>query len=115
MAILFILALAAVAFKPSILDFVKANFGLIVLIAIWATLLSASFHVFHEANQNTLGKDFLAWLEQKAGEVLASIMTLIVSTRATNQRASDVPVNGDTVTIGTKTITTGAALPTQNL
>jgi hypothetical protein len=114
--VLFIATLVAVMFKETVLEFVKANFGLLVLLTLFMTLLAISFHVFHESSDNTVGKDFLAWLEQKAGEVLASIMTVIVGARAGNQRASDSGGNGNTTTTtsgsSTKTTTsTTAAVP----
>jgi hypothetical protein len=82
-------ALAVILWKPTVMDFVKANLGQFTLLLLFLVLLSISFHVFHEASSNSLAKDFLAWLEQKAGEVLASIMTLVVSAKNTNQRAGD--------------------------
>lgn len=88
-AVVFALVVIAMIFKESVLDFVKANSGLLVLVALFSLLLAVAFHVFHEANSNPSSKDFLAWLEQKAGEVLASVMTLIVGIKATNGRSSD--------------------------
>ena len=87
LAVLLFVLLAAMIWRDTVLDFVKANFGLIVLLVLFSMLLAVAFHVFHDPNQNS--KDFLAWLEQKAGEVLAAIMTLIVGVRAANGRASD--------------------------
>jgi len=111
--ILLFAALGAMIFKSAVLEFVKVNFGLFVLLTLFMTLLAISFHVFHESSQNTIGKDFLAWLEQKAGEVLASIMTVIVGARVGNQRASDPGPgsNGNTTTTKTTTSTTGAIHP----
>lgn len=100
--------LIAAIWKPMALDFVKANFGLLVLVLLFMTLLAISFHVYHETQANTLGKDFLAWLEQKAGEVLASVMTVIVGTKATNQRSTDT-TNGTTTT--SRTVTTAGGHP----
>lgn len=80
---------AAMMWKDTVLDFIKANLGLFILLLLFLTLLGISFHVFHEANNNTIAKDFLSWLEQKAGEVLASIMTLVVSAKTANGRAGD--------------------------
>lgn len=88
-AVIFVLLLIAAFFKDTILDFVKANFGLIVLLSLFSLLLSVAFHVFHQSVANPSAKDFLAWLEQKAGEVLASVMTVIVGARAANGRSSD--------------------------
>jgi hypothetical protein len=86
---LFVAGLVGMTFRQGVLDFAKANFGLLVLLLLFMTLLAVSFHVFHEQSTNALSKDFLAWLEQKAGEVLAAVMTLIVGIRNTNQRLSD--------------------------
>ena len=99
---MFLLVVVAMFYRPPVLDFVKGNFGLLVLVLLFMTLLAISFHVFHEASGNPASKDFLAWLEQKAGEVLASVMTVIVGAKATNQRASD---NGNGSTSGSKTST----------
>jgi hypothetical protein len=88
---MFVAGVVGMIFNRSILDFAKANFGLLILVLLFMTILAVSFHVFHEQSQNTLSKDFLAWLEQKAGEVLAAIMTLIVGVRNTNQRKTDNP------------------------
>lgn len=88
-AVIFVLLIIGMAYKESVLDFVKANFGLIVLLTLFTLLLAVAFHVFHEATNNPSSKDFLAWLEQKAGEVLAAVMTLIVGVRAANGRSSD--------------------------
>lgn len=88
-----LLGLLVAIWKPLALDFVKANFGLLILTLLFTTLLAISLHVYREGSTNALGKDFLAWLEQKAGEVLASVMTVIVGARATNQRATDNPSN----------------------
>lgn len=87
LAVLLFVLLAAMIWRDTVLDFVKANFGLIVLLVLFSMLLAVAFHVFHDPNQNS--KDFLGWLEQKAGEVLAAIMTLIVGVRNTNQRAGE--------------------------
>lgn len=89
--IMILAGLVVAMWKPVALDFVKANFGLLVLTLLFMTLLTISLHVYREGSTNALGKDFLAWLEQKAGEVLASVMTVIVGARATNQRATDNP------------------------
>ena len=94
-SILFVLGVVAMVLKSNMLDFVKANLGLFILVFLFVILLGISFHVFHEASANTLSKDFLAWLEQKAGEVLASIMTLVVSAKAANVRASDKGADGE--------------------
>jgi len=107
-----LLGLLVAMWKPLALDFVKANFGLLVLTLLFMTLLAISFHVYHEGSTNALGKDFLAWLEQKAGEVLASVMTVIVGARATNQRAGDTTNGGSTTTV--RTTTTGATGATQH-
>lgn len=88
-AVIFVLLIIGMAFRESVLDFVKANFGLIVLLTLFSLLLAVAFHVFHESNVNSASKDFLAWLEQKAGEVLAAVMTLIVGIKAANGRSSD--------------------------
>lgn len=88
-ALIFVLLVLGMAFKEAVLDFVKANFGLIVLLTLFSLLLAVAFHVFHEASNNPSAKDFLAWLEQKAGEVLAAVMTLIVGIKAANGRSSD--------------------------
>jgi hypothetical protein len=88
------LLVLAMAFKSAVLDFVKANIGLIILLTLFSLLLAVAFHVFHE-NANPAGKDFLAWLEQKAGEVLASVMTVIVGARAANGRSGDGNGNGN--------------------
>lgn len=103
--ILFVLGVVAMVFRSNLLDFVKANLGLFILVFLFVSLLAMSFHVFHEASSNTLSKDFLAWLEQKAGEVLASIMTLVVSAKAANSRASDKGGDSDS-SISTSTTTT---------
>lgn len=97
---------AAMMWKDTVLDFIKANLGLFILLLLFLVLLGISFHVFHEANANTLGKDFLAWLEQKAGEVLASIMTLVVSAKTANNRASDRNGNGSDTTSSSSTTST---------
>lgn len=100
----------AMMWKDTVLDFVKANLGLFILLVLFLTLLGISFHVFHEANANTLGKDFLSWLEQKAGEVLASIMTLVVSAKTANGRASDK--NGsDSTSTSTTTTSSSSSRP----
>jgi hypothetical protein len=88
-AVVFLFVVIAMIYKDSVLDFVKANFGVIVLVTMFSLLLAVAFHVFHEANANPASKDFLAWLEQKAGEVLAAVLTAIVTVRATNGRSSD--------------------------
>lgn len=88
-AVIFVLLVLAMTFKESVLDFVKANMGLLVLLTLFCLLLAVAFHVFHEAGANPSAKDFLDWLKQKAGEVLASVMTLIVGIKAANGRASD--------------------------
>lgn len=87
--VLFLMGLIAMAMKDSLIDFVKANFGLLVLLLLFLTLLGVTFHVFHESASNPTAKDFLTWLEGKAGEVLAAVMTLIVGVRAANTRAGD--------------------------
>ena len=89
LAAISVLILAAILYKETVLDFIKGNLGLFILLLLFLTLLAVSFHVFHEAASNALSKDFLAWLEQKAGEVLASIMTVIVGAVTTNRRSSD--------------------------
>lgn len=88
-AVVFVLLVVAMTFKESVLDFVKANMGLLVLLTLFCLLLAVAFHVFHEATANPAAKDFLDWLKQKAGEVLASVMTLIVGIKAANGRSSD--------------------------
>lgn len=103
MVVLFVVGLVMMAFNDAVLDFVKANFGLVVLLLLFFTLFAVAFHVFHE-NANPNSKDFLAWIEQKGGEVLASIMTMIVGVRAANSRASDSKTtngNGNGATIPT--------------
>ena len=95
--ILFIGGMVGIVFREGMMDFVKANFGLLVLLLLFMTLLAVSFHIFHEQSGNPLAKDFLAWLEQKAGEVLASVMTLIVGVRAANGRSGDTK-NGNGTT-----------------
>jgi hypothetical protein len=113
--VMFFVGLFLMAYKPSVLDFVKANFGLFVLLLLFMTLLAISFHTFHEASTNSLAKDFLAWLEQKAGEVLASIMTVIVGARAANQRTGDNGNgNGNGTTSSTSTGNTSTAKTTGN-
>jgi len=102
-SILFVLGMVAMVFRSNLMDFVKANLGLFILVFLFVILLGISFHVFHEASANTLSKDFLAWLEQKAGEVLASIMTLVVSAKAANSRAGDKGGDSDS---SSSTITT---------
>jgi hypothetical protein len=100
----------AACFNAGILDFVKANFGLLVLLLLFLTLLAVSFHVFHESSQQPIAKDFLSWLEQKAGEVLASIMTVIVGARAANGRTGDTKNgngNGTSATTTTGAVNTG--------
>jgi hypothetical protein len=87
LGVILLVLLAAMIWRDTVLDFVKANFGLVVLLILFSMLLAVAFHVFHNASQNS--GDFLAWLEQKAGEVLAAIMTLIVGVRAANQRAGE--------------------------
>lgn len=116
--VMFFIGLILMAYKPSVLDFVKANFGLFVLMLLFMTLLAISFHTFHESSTNSLSKDFLAWLEQKAGEVLASIMTVIVGARNSNQRSGDNGNGNGTATgsststsSSTTTKTTGSPLP----
>src|ERR1700690_1021500 len=89
LAILALGIFVLIFWKTTVLDFVKANLGMFTLLLIFLVLLSISFYVFHAASSNSLSKDFLAWLEQKAGEVLASIMTLVISSKNTNQRAGD--------------------------
>lgn len=86
--VLFIAGLIAMALKDSLIDFVKANFGLLVLLLLFLTILGVTFHIFHES-VNPMAKDFLTWLEGKAGEVLAAVMTLIVGVRAANGRNGD--------------------------
>lgn len=101
---------ATILWKPTVLDFVKANLGQFTLLLLFLVLLSISFHVFHEASTNTLSKDFLAWLEQKAGEVLASIMTLVVSAKAANQRAGDTTNGNGGGTSSSTTTTTSTSV-----
>jgi high-affinity Fe2+/Pb2+ permease len=117
-SLLFTVGLMAMLFKSNLLDFVKANLGLFILVFLFMILLAMSFHSFHEASQNPLSKDFLAWLEQKAGEVLASIMTLVVGAKSANNRQSD-KVGGDgsdssssTTTTSTSTKSTSTGLGT---
>lgn len=88
-AVVIIFLIIAMVWRETILDLVKANLGLIILLVLFSVMLAVAFHVYHESAANPSAKDFLAWLEQKAGEVLASIMTLIVGVRAANARSSD--------------------------
>lgn len=88
-AVILVVLIVAMIWKETVLDFVKANFGLIVLLILFSLMVAVAFHVYHESNANPSAKDFLSWLEQKAGEVLAAIMTLIVGVRAANGRSSD--------------------------
>jgi hypothetical protein len=68
-------------------DFLKANFGLCVLLTLFLVMLGAwLFIYFHAA---PAGGDSIAWLQAKDGEVLAAIMTMIVGAVATNRRSSD--------------------------
>lgn len=96
--VLFLMGLIAMAMKDSLIDFVKANFGLLVLLLLFLTLLGVTFHVFHESATNPTAKDFLTWLEGKAGEVLAAVMTLIVGVRTANMRAGDKGGSSDSTT-----------------
>jgi len=68
-------------------DFIKANFGLCVLLALFFAMLNAWLYIYFHANP--AGGDSIAWLQAKDGEVLAAIMTLIVGTQVTNRRSTD--------------------------
>jgi hypothetical protein len=70
------------------MDFIKANFGLLVLVIIFTILLGLLTASAFHANINGM-PDFVAWLESKAGEVLASIMTVIVGAVTRDRRSSD--------------------------
>lgn len=107
--VLFIAGLITMAFKDNLVDFVKANFGLLVLLLLFLSLLGVTFHVFHESISNPVAKDFLTWLEGKAGEVLAAIMTLIVGVRAANQRSGE---SGSTTPSPTSTTTSSTGIGT---
>ena len=89
LAIIAVLFLAAILYKETVLDFVKANFAMILLVYIFLVLLAVSFHIFHEQSGNPLAKDFLAWIEQKAGEVLAGLLAVLTTARNTKQRSGD--------------------------
>lgn len=106
--VVFLMGLIAMAMKDSLIDFVKANFGLLVLLLIFLTLLGVTFHVFHEAVTNPTSKDFLTWLEAKAGEVLAAVMTLIVGVRSAKDRSGDKG-GGDSSSTTTTTTQTSSS------
>lgn len=85
----FVTGLIFMALKNTLVDFVKANFGMMVLLLLFLTVLGVTFHVFHESATNPAAKDFLGWLEGKAGEILASLLTLLVTVRAANTRSGE--------------------------
>jgi hypothetical protein len=73
------------------IDFLKANFGLLLLLFIWAILHWSAHHAVH-ANL----PDWLSWLLGKEGEILAAILTVIVGSKG-NQRANDKPLEAPKV------------------
>lgn len=74
-------------------DTLKANLGLFILTLLLFVFLGMCFYVYIAPNSTAV--DFMKWLEGKAGEVLASIMTIIVSAATGGRRAGDS--NGSSV------------------
>lgn len=66
------------------MDFLKANFGLLVLLVIALVLHMSAFHAVHSAGEG----DWLGWLQGKEGEILAAVLTVIVGNKG-NQRTGD--------------------------
>jgi hypothetical protein len=69
------------------IDFLKANFGLLVLLAIFTLLHFTAFHIVHHATDAS----WQEWIQQKEGEILAAVLTVIVGAKVGNGRATDKP------------------------
>lgn len=73
-------------------DHFKANFGLWALIFIFMVVIGLAVLIYFMPRPG--GADFLTWLQGKAGEVLAAIMTMIVGAVAASRRKDDKNGNG---------------------
>lgn len=58
-------------------DFLKANFGICILVLLFAGMVTLAVCIATHPNW-TSASDFLTWTQGKVGEILASIMTIIV-------------------------------------
>jgi len=54
------------------MEFVKSQFDKLLMLAVFAALLAVFYHAMH----HPVDAGALAWLQQKTGEALASILTL---------------------------------------
>lgn len=77
-------------------DFIKANVGIFILVLLFLLLFGTSVFTYI-TNQHPSAGDYTSWVEQKAGELLAAILTAIVGSRTADKRSTDIPkaVNGN--------------------
>lgn len=75
-------------------DFIKANVGIFILVFLFLLLFGTSVFTYI-TNQHPSAGDYTSWVEQKAGELLAAILTAIVGSRNTDKRSTDPPKTGN--------------------
>lgn len=75
-------------------DHFRANFGLWVLVLIFLLMVALVLVIYFIPRPG--GADLLTWLQGKAGEVLAAIMTMIVGAVAATRRKGENGNNNGT-------------------